>query len=127
MGYLTFEKVDRFVYAGNIHHMIDLARVEGFEWDDGHSRKSADRHGVSQAEAEQAFLNEPLLVSEDQRHSESEERFHAFGQTDDGRRLHVTFTLRGEGRLVRVISARDMNKKERVSYERQAQGDPDVR
>ena len=106
--------------------MIDLARVEGFEWDEGNSRKSADRHGVSQAEAEQVFLNEPLLA-EDDKHSLSEARFRALGQTDSGRRLHVTFTLRGEGRLVRVISARDMNKKERVSYERQAQGDPDVR
>ena len=43
--------------------MIDLARVEGFEWDDGNSRKSAEKHGVSQAEAEQVFLNEPLLLA----------------------------------------------------------------
>ena len=96
--------------------MIDLARVTGFEWDDGNSRKSVEKHSVSQAEAEQVFLNEPLLA-EDEEHSVTEQRFHALGRTDSGRRLHVTFTLRREGALVRVISARDMNRRERAFYE----------
>jgi uncharacterized DUF497 family protein len=71
---------------------------------------------VSQAEAEQVFFNEPLIVQEDFRHSAHEPRFHALGCTDDGRLLHITFTLRGSGRLVRVISARDMHRKERERY-----------
>lgn len=97
--------------------MIDLARITGFDWDDGNSRKSEEKHGVSQNEAEQVFLNEPVVVSEDERHSLTEQRFHALGQTDTGRRLHVTFTLRGEETLIRVISARDMHRREKTIYE----------
>ncbi|MGH6900017.1 MAG: BrnT family toxin [Geminicoccaceae bacterium] len=100
--------------------MIDWARVEGFEWDDGNARKSDDKHGVSQAEAEQAFFNRPLLIVEDPRHSLHEPRFHALGRTDEDRLLHVTFTLRGSATRIRVISARDMSRKERTRY---AQGD----
>jgi uncharacterized DUF497 family protein len=96
--------------------MIDLASIEGFDWDDGNARKSLDKHGVSQVEAEQIFAGEPLLA-EDIRHSEAEPRFQALGETSDGRRLHVTFTLRDNGSKLRVISARDMNRKERAKYE----------
>ena len=99
--------------------MIDLDRIEGFDWDEGNSRKSADKHGVGQAEAEQVFLNEPLLLAEDERHSRAEARFHALGRTDAGRPVHVTFTLRHGGTKVRVISARDMSRKERSHYEQE--------
>ncbi|MGC2032268.1 MAG: BrnT family toxin [Steroidobacteraceae bacterium] len=96
--------------------MIDLATIVGFDWDDGNARKN-ERHGVSMAESEQVFFNAPLLVVPDQRHSESEPRFHALGKAHDGRRLHITFTLRGGSELIRVISARDMHRKERLIYE----------
>jgi uncharacterized DUF497 family protein len=96
--------------------MIDLARIEGFEWDAGNARKSEDKHGVSQAEAEQVFANEPLMVKEDAAHSQDEQRWQALGRTHLGRRLHVTFTLRDGGSQIRVISARDMNRKERAIY-----------
>jgi len=99
--------------------MLDLTRIEGFDWDDGNSRKSTDKHGISQAEAEQVFFNEPLLLLEDVKHSTYEPRFHALGRTDEDRLLHISFTLRGEGRLVRVISARDMHRKERDRYEQE--------
>lgn len=99
--------------------MIDLERIIGFQWDQGNARKSTDKHGVSRSEAEQVFLNEPLLVVEDSRHSLSEPRFHALGVTTEGRRLHVTFTLREEASRIRVISARDMHRKERVRYEQE--------
>lgn len=99
--------------------MFDLARVEGFNWDEGNSRKNADKHDVSQAEAEQIFFNDPLLVAEDVKHSASELRLHALGRTDDGRLLHVAFTLRDKNRLIRVISARDMHRKERSRYVRE--------
>ena len=98
--------------------MILFARIVGFERDEGNRRKNADKHGVSGAEAEQVFFNEPLIVAEDTRHSAVESRFHALGQTDEGRHLHVTFTLRGGGMLLRVISARDMHRKEREFYAR---------
>ena len=96
--------------------MIDLSRITGFNWDEGNSRKN-DKHSVSMAEAEQIFFNAPLLVLDDVVHSQNEPRLHALGVTDDGRRLHITFTLRQTGQFIRVISARDMHRKERAIYE----------
>ena len=106
----------RYVYVCHIHCVIDLTRCEGFQWDAGNARKSVARHRVSQAEAEQIFFNEPLLLLDDTRHSQLEPRFHALGVTDDGRRLHITFTVRDKGRLIRIISARDMSRMERTRY-----------
>ncbi len=97
--------------------MIDWARVTGFDWDEGNSRKSAEKHGVRPSEAEQIFFNDPLVVLEDNEHSQREARYHALGETDDARLLHITFTLRSSGSLIRVISARDMHRKERANYE----------
>lgn len=97
--------------------MIDWKRVTGFDWDEGNGRKSADKHSVSQAEAEQTFFNEPLLLVADLKHSQYEPRYHALGKTDEGRFLHITFTLRVAGTLIRVISARDMHRKERSFYD----------
>jgi len=99
--------------------VIDLARVVGFEWDEGNARKN-ERHGVAQVEAEDVFFDPRLLLAPDPRHSEREPRFHALGETSDGRRLHVTFTLRAEETRIRVISARDMHRKERSFYEGQS-------
>jgi len=99
--------------------MIDWRLVTGFEWDDGNRRKSADKHAVSQGEAEQIFFNDPLLVVTDTAHSQTEIRLHALGKTDSQRLLHVTFTLRGGGSLIRVISARGMSRKERERYEQE--------
>jgi uncharacterized DUF497 family protein len=99
--------------------MIDRGRVVGFDWDAGNARKN-DKHGVSNAEAEQAFFNAPLLMIEDAKHSAREPRFHALGKTDEGRLLHITFTLRRAGQMIRVISARDMHRKEQTIYEQTA-------
>jgi hypothetical protein len=96
--------------------MIDFSAVEGFDWDDGNARKNLEKHGVTQAEAEQVFAGEPLLAA-DFKHSQREARFQALGETADGRPLHITFTLRMNGRRIRVISARDMNRKERAVYD----------
>ncbi len=100
--------------------MLDLGQIVGFDWDDGNSFKSARKHSVSQAEAEQVFADPRLLVAEDVRHSQGEARYHALGRTSEGRLLHVTFTLRGGGKRIRVISARDANRKERSRYEHEA-------
>jgi uncharacterized protein len=96
--------------------MMDQSKITGFNWDDGNARKN-DKHGVSMAEAEQVFFNAPLLLLEDSAHSQQEPRLHALGKTDEGRALHITFTLRQSNTLIRVISARNMHKKERAIYE----------
>jgi uncharacterized DUF497 family protein len=106
-----------FLYILNIYTMIDLDQIAGFDWDDGNRRKSADKHDVSQAEAESVFFNDPLIVVEDARHSEREPRLNALGKTAQNRLLHITFTLRQNGTMIRVISARDMHRKERKAYE----------
>ena len=97
--------------------MINWAKVVGFNWDAGNQRKSSVKHGVSQFEIEQVFFNQPLIVAADVRHSSVEARYHALGRTDAGRRLHISFTLRVDETLIRVISARAMHKKERAIYE----------
>lgn len=96
--------------------MIDLQRVEGFEWDLGNARKN-DRHGVTQSEAEQVFVNEPLLLLPDNKHGHNEARFYALGKTNEERLLNVTFTFRDNGARIRIISARPMHRKERSIYE----------
>ena len=104
--------------------MIDWAQITGFDWDQGNGRKSTDKHGVSQAEAEQVFFNQPLMLLHDRKHSMLEPRYHALGRTGEGRLLHVTFTLRAEQSLIRVIAARDMHRKERSYYEQANQAGP---
>ena len=111
---------DPVVYYGNIHSVLDLSQIEGFEWDEGNARKSLEKHDVSQIEPEQVFFNDPLLVIQDVRHSSYENRLHTLGRTDAGRLLHMSFTLRGGGNLIRVISARAMHRKERLRYEQEA-------
>jgi uncharacterized DUF497 family protein len=88
--------------------------VTGFEWDGGNSGKSRRRHGVTQTEAEQVFLNRPLLVADSPARSAVEVRYFALGHTDLDRPLAIAFTLRGS--LLRVISARPMNRRERRFY-----------
>ena len=104
------------MYIIAIYAMVDSDLFIGFDWNDGNARKSREKHGVSQSESEQVFGNEPDILA-DPRHSQSEPRFHALGVTDQGRRLHVTFTLREDGTRIRVISARDMSRRERRSFE----------
>lgn len=97
--------------------MIDFDRIVGFEWDEGNDRKSATKHSVGRSEAEEVFFNQPLLFLPDDRHSEGEIRIHALGRAGGGRKLHITYTLRRDGSLIRVISARDMSRKERAYYD----------
>ena len=92
-----------------------LSRCEGFEWDAGNALKIWERHEVASGEAEQLFFNRPLVAAVEPEHSELEARFLALGQTDAGRRLFVVFTFRQ--RLIRVISARDMSRRERQEYD----------
>jgi uncharacterized DUF497 family protein len=95
---------------------VDIfSECRGFEWDEGNSQKNWIRHGVNQTECEQLFLNQPLVVIEDTGHSNQEARYYALGQTDQGRRLFVVFTVRDIN--IRIISARDMSQRERSVYQ----------
>ena len=85
----------------------------GFEWDEANVRKNWERHGVTPEEAEDVFFNEPLVVHSDLQHSKQEKRYYALGRTDAMRYLFVAFTIRS---LLRVISVRDMNRRERSAY-----------
>lgn len=87
-----------------------------FEWDAGNSAKSWKKHSVRPTECEELFGERRLLVSEDLAHSAREPRHFALGQTRAGRQLLVEFTIRGQ--RLRVVSARDMSRKERSVYEK---------
>jgi len=93
---------------------VSAPEFEGFDWSGGNADKNWKRHGVAPAEAEQVFFNSPLLWGNDPTHSGTERRFYALGQTDEGRALFIAFTMRG--RRLRVVSARDMSRKERKAY-----------
>ncbi len=93
-----------------------LENCAGFDWDEANTHKNWERHQVTPEEAEDVFFGEPLVVRSDVRHSNSEKRYYALGQTAAGRGLFVVFTIRRK--LIRVISARDMNRNETETYER---------
>jgi uncharacterized protein len=97
--------------------MKELASLEGFDWDEGNREKNWASHKVSTAECEMVFFNRPLIILDDSKHSESESRYYAFGKTNPGRTLLVVFCKRRS--KIRVISARDMNRKEKKFYEDQ--------
>jgi hypothetical protein len=92
-----------------------IATITGFQWDEGNLFKNWEKHRVTAVECEQVFFNQPVIAVPDEQHSDTESRFYILGQTDTGRELFVVFTIRGN--LIRVISARDMNRKERKIYE----------
>jgi len=91
-----------------------LIQCEGFDWDEGNINKNWITHKVSPAECEQMFFNRPLVIQDDQKHSEVEKRFYALGRTDSKRNLFIAFTIRNK--RIRIISARDMSRKEREVY-----------
>ena len=91
-----------------------LESCTGFQWDESNAHKNWERHRVTPEEAEDVFFHEPLVVRGDIRHSQRERRYYALGQTSGGRHLFVAFTIRKS--LVRVISVRDMNRRERDVY-----------
>lgn len=95
---------------------LDFSQISGFEWDEGNINKNWKKHHISTQEAEEPFLNKPFLIKYDEDHSiPTESRYQALGKTNTDRKIFLSFTIR-EGR-VRVISARDQNRKERQNYE----------
>lgn len=102
------------IYIDTMTETTSLPDFEGFDWSGGNAEKNWEQHHVTPLEAEQVFFNTPFLAGEDQVHSHKEKRFYALGQADDGRRLFVAFTMRAK--RLRVVSARDMSRKERRVY-----------
>jgi uncharacterized DUF497 family protein len=96
--------------------LMQLLECTGFQWDDGNIEKNWLAHAVHWSECEEVFFKEPLLIVADIKHSDKESRFYGLSQTDQGRLLFLAFTVRE--RQVRVISARDMSRRERREYER---------
>lgn len=96
--------------------MLDFEALSGFDWDTGNRDKNWQKHGVTTGECEQVFFNLPALFQPDPPHSKTEPRYFLLGQTDSGRRLFIVFTIRSD--KIRVISARDMSRKETKINER---------
>jgi uncharacterized protein len=95
---------------------MQVGDFEGFQWDEGNESKNWNKHNVSKWKAEQVFFNDPILLLHDAKHSQNESRYFVLGRTDTGRKLMIVFTPRGS--WIRIISARDMSKREREVYER---------
>ena len=91
-----------------------LSECPGFEWDEGNRDKNWISHQVTSSECEEIFFNQPLVVADDTLHSKDESRYYSLGQTNTGRLLFISFTIRKK--LIRIISARDMSRKERKVY-----------
>ena len=94
--------------------MVDLSGITGFDWDAVNRDNHWIDHAVSTGECEEVFFNLPLLLKHDPAHSASEARSFVLGQTNAGRHLIIASTIRSD--KIRVISARDMSKKERSAY-----------
>ena len=91
-----------------------LYNCTGFDWNEGNTSKNWLKHKVTPSECEQVFFNQPLVVMNDLKHSKKETRYYALGQTDLNRTLFIVFTVRNN--MIRVISARNMSRKERKVY-----------
>jgi uncharacterized protein len=94
----------------------EFEHIRGFQWNEGNLNKNLLKHNVENWECEQIFFNEPLIIIADLKHSKAEKRWAAFGKSDTGRLLTIVFTIRGS--LIRIISARDMSRKEIKFYEK---------
>ena len=95
--------------------MDALSGCDGFVWDENNYSKNWHKHDVSPSVCEQVFFNIPLVISDDLEHSSTEKRYYALGRSDEKRFLFIVFTVRNN--KIRVISARDMSRKERKEYE----------
>jgi len=90
-----------------------------FEWSDEKNQLNIKKHGVSFEEAKEVFLD-PLHISKlDHRFNYFEERWITLGATSKNKILVVAnmfFDENGE-EIIRIISARKANQKERLFYE----------
>lgn len=94
---------------------MKIPKPIAFDWDKGNTDKNLYKHNVSNREAEEIFSDESLKIFEDIKHSYKEQRFVVYGVTNLNRKLTIVFTVRKQN--IRIISARDQNKKEKITYE----------
>jgi len=93
-------------------------KVFEFEWDKGNASKNI-KHTVDDKEAEEVFFDKDKVTFPDTIHStEGEERLRIIGKTKRNRLLFIVFTKREQ--KIRIISARDVNRKEVPLYEKAA-------
>jgi uncharacterized protein len=112
------------VYVWYIHSMRPkdpLAACTGFDWDENNAIKNWELHRVTPEESEDVFFHDPFVIRSDAKHSKSEKRYWALGRTGKDRKLFLAFTVRRK--LIRIISARDMSRRELEEYERHEKGD----
>jgi uncharacterized DUF497 family protein len=88
-----------------------------FEWDPRKAARNARKHGVSFAEAATVFADPLSVTVEDPDHSSREERYIIIGWSNRQRLLMVAHAERGN--RVRIISARELTRLERETYEQE--------
>ncbi|MFZ5365864.1 MAG: BrnT family toxin [Patescibacteria group bacterium] len=98
--------------------MVRVKEPAEFIWDKGNKDKNWVKHKVTNRECEEVFFDKKKKIFKDKLHSGGEERFRIIGKTKKGRLLFVVFVMRRN--KVRIISARDINKKEVKLYEEKA-------
>ena len=87
-----------------------------FEWDDAKNRINLAKHGVDFADAVHVFIDDSRIERRDVRFVYGgEERWQTVGITAKGI-LFVVYTERNARQVVRLISARKANKRERITY-----------
>ena len=104
--------------------MFNFRQINEFDWDEGNIDKNQAKHNVSKRECEEVFVNPPFLQHPDREHSLVEKRFYVLGKTSQARHLFLAITIRDD--KIRVISARDMSKKERNIYEEETKNNPKI-
>ncbi len=89
-----------------------------FEWDLRKHAANQRKHGVSFDEASTVFSDERALLIDDPDHSDTEDRFIILGLSSSLRTLVVCHCYREAESVIRLISARKANRKERGEYAR---------
>ena len=87
-----------------------------FEWDDRKAAANLKKHGVSFEEARSVFLDERARLIDDPDHSDHEARFVLLGLSASLRLLLVCHCYRGEGNIIRIVSARKASTRESKAY-----------
>ena len=91
-------------------------RIDGFVWLPDMADKLWAKHHVDQDEAEEVFFNRPRFWFVESGDREGEDVYAATGQTDAGRHV-IVFFIHKLDRTALILSARDMDRKERRRYE----------
>ncbi len=91
--------------------------IDDFIWMPDIVEKLIVKHNVTPEEVEEVFFNQALFLFVEKGHRKGEDIYSALGQSDSGRYIIVIFIYKYQN-LALILSARDMDKKERKRYER---------